>query len=128
MPDTGWRSVVEDMDVNVSNVSWQRLAAVVGCSEKQGIGDANGSSNNNKPMKKGGCSAGAAAKIDGQKLQGEGIFRETSMSARLKGRRAKEVGYLELVDKTQVFLCCDGGGRGKQRRKGVWEFLELEDV
>lgn len=63
-------------------------------------------------MKKGGCSAGAAAQIDGQKLQGEGRFRET----------------LELVDKTQVFLRCDGGGGGKQRRKGVWEFLELEDV
>lgn len=64
MLDTGWRPVVEDMDVNVSNASWQRLAAIVGCLDKQGI--------ENSTMEKGRYSAGAAAKIEGRKLQAEG--------------------------------------------------------
>lgn len=103
MLDTGWGPVPKT-GTPMSNLSWQRLAAVVGCLGKQGI--------ENSTMEKGGYSAGAAAEIEGRKLQAEGRFRET----------------LELVDKTQVFVCCDGGDGGKQRRKGVWEFLELEDV
>lgn len=111
-----WRPVPKKA-TPMSNLSWQSLAAVVGCPEKQAI--------ENSTMEKGGYSAGAAAEIEGRKLQAEGRFRET----------------LELVDKTQVFLCRVGGGGGNgdmwrwhwrsgvRRQRGMtWFNVSQEDL